>query len=218
MITAGYNKIIDNCGERKEANVNKLKGYILKHDWKNIILKRHHKFIKAYLSNDFELLKTSKETEYSQRDLLSIFLRIESQFELYEKENNKFEDLITNKDDIKKCAPGTKLEGRRFKIKPNLPTINKIVINPNSGNESKDKILIDILSTIKDKTKLKDILDESSYQSVMYLYDGLSIDEIAIKKKKNKQYVLTNLIGAKNPRSKCEMGIKRFIDANKKEL
>ena len=96
-----YNDIMNNCNTRKQANMEKINEYIERYsNWDKIILDRHVKFIKQYLINDKSVNGTAKSMEMSVKDLLSIFLRIESQFELYEEKGLKFRDLILSVDEL----------------------------------------------------------------------------------------------------------------------
>lgn len=99
MSLTKYDVILNNCGARTvfEAKVfdKLLKKYIF--NWKKIILKRHHEFIESYLNHKGNLKEVGKELKYPVTDLRAIFLRIQSQFELYDEDNTlTFMDMVMN--------------------------------------------------------------------------------------------------------------------------
>lgn len=167
MSLVKYDEILNNCGTRKSFDTygfNLLfKKYIF--NWKQIILKRHHFFLESYINNKGNFLKMSKETGYSETDLKSIFLRIQSQFEIYDENNSAvFMDMVCNvqglpiiagdKEFDKYIAENKKLH----EIKKTLENLsvkksNKII--PINSNDSKIKS-VDLI----DYTDIKTIISE----------------------------------------------------------
>ena len=99
MNLVNYEAILTNCGARTTFDTygfdRLLRRYIF--DWKDIILKRHHPFVEYYIKHKGNMSKVSKSVGYSIVDLRAIFLRIQSQFELYEEdENSVFVDMVLN--------------------------------------------------------------------------------------------------------------------------
>ena len=93
-----YNEILNNCGHRISFDTNMLRLQLKRHaNWKDIILKRHHEFVLAYLECNYDLAKVKKITQYGIKDLESILLRVQSQFEIYEENNaSVFKDMYIN--------------------------------------------------------------------------------------------------------------------------
>lgn len=92
-----YDEILNNCGVRTIFDSygfeKLLKKYIF--NWKNIIIKRHHQFVESYIKNKGNMSKVSKDIGYPMTDLRAIFLRIQSQFELYDEDNDiVFADMV----------------------------------------------------------------------------------------------------------------------------
>lgn len=99
MNLVNYEEILTNCGARTTFDAygfdKLLKQYMF--NWKDIILKRHHPFVEYYIKHKGNMSKVSKSVGYSIIDLRAIFLRIQSQFELYEEnENSVFVDMVLN--------------------------------------------------------------------------------------------------------------------------
>lgn len=94
-----YNVILDNCGTRTVFEVVKFNKLLRKYtfNWKKIILKRHHPFIEAYIECNGNMSTIGQRLKYSTADLRAIFLRIQSQFELYDEDNSlTFMDMIVS--------------------------------------------------------------------------------------------------------------------------
>ena len=99
MNLVNYEEILTNCGARTTFDSygfdRLLKQYMF--NWKNIILKRHHPFVEFYIKHKGNMSKVSKSVGYPIVDLRAIFLRIQSQFELYEEDDNSvFVDMVLN--------------------------------------------------------------------------------------------------------------------------
>lgn len=224
MNIINYDSIIENCKRRTGANFNKINEYITEYDWKTFILKRHQTFIKKYIDTNYDIKKTSNFFNYSIKDLSSIFLRIESQFEIYSKSTSmlKFSDLIFNVDqlmrhpltdnsyDVKKIEKSTR-ENKTNKILPAKKKLQKIEINPKLNIPEKNDKLILILEEMKNLPNLVEIIGPTINLYVEELLNGRSIAEIAKNKKRNEKYLISMLVGRKNPRSHNEMGLERLL-------
>jgi hypothetical protein len=91
-----YNAIIVNIKGRTEYNKDKLDIFLIKYpDWKNFILKRHHKFLEYYELNNNDIKKLAEKFDYTPIQMAMILLRIQSQFEIYDNDKNfkGFSDL-----------------------------------------------------------------------------------------------------------------------------
>lgn len=94
-----YDEILNNCGARTTFDSygfeQLLKRYMF--NWKNIILQRHYPFVELYIKHKGNMSKISKDIGYPIIDLRAIFLRIQSQFEIYDEDNSAiFVDMVLN--------------------------------------------------------------------------------------------------------------------------
>lgn len=211
-----YDTILDNCINRKHANLNKVKEYIGKYDWESIILPRHIPFIQNYIENKYILDDAVRNSVYSHNDMLSIFLRIESQFELYEKhisEFEKFNELIIHRDELKNCDINESKKVKRT-YKKREKKKDKIKVNPNMGTKEKDEKIKYALGLIQGypKSKIDTILGKKLATYVDDLFNGKTISEIAINRKMSEKYLSNTLLGVKTPRRKSEMGLQKLIE------
>lgn len=84
-----YHEVLTNCGARISFDPHTLQSQLKYYkNWQNIILKRHHQFVLSYLNNNFNLKKVKESLGYPIKDLESILLRVQSQFEMYEENND----------------------------------------------------------------------------------------------------------------------------------
>jgi predicted DNA-binding protein YlxM (UPF0122 family) len=223
MITKDYNEVLDNCGFRTKADMDNIKIYIKKHNWRDILTYRHKQFVENYINNDFDLIKTGKFMGYNCGELLAIFLRIESQFELFEKYNPKTEikekvaEKIKPEEVIKVHNP----IGRTKKVtipekieviykKPN--EIKEFKANPQTGKSYKDEVILKGLERANKIKNLQDLIPAPMYKTIMELFEGLTMKEIAQKRKGNLAYLISTLVGLEKGRSKTEMGLNRLLD------
>jgi predicted DNA-binding protein YlxM (UPF0122 family) len=225
MITKDYNEVLDNCGFRTKADMDNIIMYIKKHNWRDILTYRHKQFVEAYINNEFDLLKTARSTGYSCGELLAIFLRIESQFELFEKYNPKSE----LKEKIRKRIKPRTIKTHKSMNKTETAIISKksIIIykqqheikpfkaNPQTGKVEKDRIILKGLEKANKIKNLQDILPASIYRTVMELFQGLTMKEIALQRKGNLPYLISTLVGLEKGRNKNELGLNKLIDLYK---
>ena len=187
-----YRKVLDNCMSRTQGDLNKIKDYIKKYNnWNEFIVDRHLKYIKDFKNCNYDIRELSKITGIAVTHLLSIFLRIESQFEIYEYKQKDIE--------------------HRKKLKEKL-LIQQLYsrINPNCGNVKKDEEIRRQIIAIKDKINL---LPDYLSKTVNYLIQGKSIDDIVSITGKNKRYLISSIIGTSKPRYPSEMGILKLIQS-----
>lgn len=246
MKIISYDRILENCIKRTSGDLKNIKKYIEKYEWKNIIIERHQNFINEYIKKDYNLTSLSLELKLSSADLLSIFLRIESQFELYEElgpdiifkdlavsyeklaEHPLIKSRVNEINDKKKVKNKTRKQIKsaspikRIKpieqIKPAEPikVVEPIkeIIKPNTGNTQRDSKLTELLIRARNMDNLEEVIGSTRYIYVKDLLKGKSIAQIAASRKKNSKYLLSSLLGVKNPRSNCEMGLERLMDKN----
>jgi hypothetical protein len=218
-MTTDYNKILDNCGTRLEANMIKVKEYILKYrrSLKSILVSRHIPFVESFIENQFDIIKMSRNTEYSASELRAIFLRIESQFELY------IEDVKNGIIEQPKSKVINKVQSNKLQSNKSQPAIiNKeiikvetLFINPNTGRKEWDEIILAGLEKANKITNLKEILPPSIYRTVTELNEGLTMQEITRKRKGNLKYLISTIIGRETGRNKNEIGLIKLLDTYK---
>jgi hypothetical protein len=213
-MTTDYNKILDNCGTRLEANMIKVKEYILKYrkSLKSILVSRHVPFVESFIENQFDIIKMSRNTEYSTGELRAIFLRIESQFELY------IEDVKNGVIEQPKSKVINKVQSK--KPQPAIPNkeiikVETLFINPNTGRKEWDEIILAGLEKANKIKNLKEVLPPSIYRTVTELNEGLTMQEIARKRKGNLKYLISTIIGRETGRNKNEIGLIKLLETYK---
>lgn len=213
-MTTDYNKILDNCGTRLEANMIKVKEYILKYrrSLKSILVSRHIPFVESFIENQFDIIKMSRNTEYSAGELRAIFLRIESQFELY------IEDVKNGVIEQPKSKVKNKVKSKNLQsaiINKEIIKVETLFINPNTGRKEWDEIILAGLEKANKITNLKEILPPSIYRTVTELNEGLTMQEITRKRKGNLKYLISTIIGRETGRNKNEIGLIKLLDTYK---
>ena len=191
-----YLDVLNNCEFRVYANMHIVNEYInkYKNNYKNIIIERHCKYIEKYIKCGCNLIKMVRETGISSANLLSIFLRIESQFDLYEKylkakkRKEKLKLIRSRKEVFKKFNPGL--------------------------SEVKNKKIIDILKITYGKD-YSNVLPKKASIVLNKLYTGKTLKEIAEELGMSYRYLSTLLIGMNKPRNNNEKGVIRILQENK---
>lgn len=230
-----YDEILSNCGARTVYDNCLFKSQIELHDnWRDIILKRHHRFIYAYINSNYNIKKTKSIINYPIKDLEAIFLRIQSQFEIYESDNtvvfkdmclNIYNQSVLSNNIFKKKEEVEMFEG--LDIEDDIPEDIKILSNIieeiekyNNSIGADKKInrqeriseIVRILAKIDDVGRYEKIFPKTVYDCINLLIDSIGvklidIDLIAKKMKKNTNYVFQIILGKKNPRCISEKGI-----------
>lgn len=190
-----YIDVLNNCETRIYADMKKVNEYInkYKNNYEDIIIKRHQKYIKEYIKSGYDLFTLAKNIKVSSGNLLSIFLRIESQFDLYERYEAK-----------------EKLK-EKIRIQKNRKNVFKR-FNPGLS-ENKNKEIIDILKKTYNKGYDK-ILPERINVVLNLLYKGKTMKEIADELNRSYKYLTSTIIGLSNPRNNSEKGVIKLLQEN----
>ncbi len=201
-----YLDVLTNCKYRSSADMNKVQQYVLKYnkEYKDIIIKRHQDYVTAYIKSGYSLQKLSKAVEIPATTLLSIFLRIESQFNLYE----AYEVKMIKDSKIRR------IREEKIKQQQMLATYSKF--NPGLSEERNKKV-IDVLKKTYDK-KLDDVLSVTAINLLNKLYAGKTVKKAAKELCKSDKYLATLIIGTNKPRSNNEKGILRILEENNIKL
>jgi hypothetical protein len=227
-----YDEILDNCGRRFEADFERIDEYINKFEWGKFILPRHKKLIESYIKSNNDIDVMSKSIGITRSDIRAIFLRIESQFEIYKNNNdvifieyliNENVEPIKTKKMVNRSMIATK--SHVDNLNKSLPLIEDITltkkekiikkINPRSKNTEKDKIIKKALLSILELNDYTKVFTPTMLCYIDDLFEGLSIDEISNKRKRNKQYILYTLVGKTRPRVQCEKGLTLILEEYK---
>ena len=244
MKIVSYEEILTNCGERINVELSALNEYLLKFEnWKEIILTRHHQFIDLYIKGKYNLKFVKEETGFSVADLQSLFLRIQSQFEIYDesKEDIVFKDmyvdiynlpvLTTNFKNVKKQEKEIEKTEEVFEqvepqVDPNMLLLKITEKYQNFINSfekqptrmEKLQKLVELFKNYPDMELLKSIFVPNIYNSLCLLLAGKSLEETAEQLNLSSQYLLQLLSGAKKPRNSNEKGIIRIVNSYLKSL
>ena len=190
-----YIDVLNNCETRIYANMKKVNEYInkYKNNYEDIIIKRHQEYVKEYIESGYDLFILAKNIKVSSNNLLSIFLRIESQFDLYERyeAKEKLKEKIRIQKDRKNAFK---------KFNPGL-------------SENKNKEIIDILKKTYHKGYEK-VLPERINAVLNLLYKGKTMKEIANELNRSYKYLTSTITGLSNPRNNSEKGVIKLLQEN----
>lgn len=181
-----------------------------------VLLPRHHKFVESYVKYKGSLKMVSATHGYSENDIKRIFWRIQKKLllefvEQAGKGKLKVKDvpetfdsfLLWSLEQFREDAHALYLF-----IKSKLVyTFN--IDGVSSAKSDQIKYVLDILSSIE---KLENILPEKVYPIAKDLIEGVSLTETVKKHNRNLSYVVTTIIGTKNPRSASERGWLAYVD------
>ncbi len=236
MKIVSYEEILTNCGARTNVELNILNEYLLKFEnWKEIILSRHHRFINLYIEGEQDLNFVKEETGFTIADLKSLFLRIQSQFEIYDdsSEDIVFKDMYVDIYNLPVLTTNFKSIKKQEKeivevndVDP-IDLLLEITIKYNDFIKSYEKPptrfeklnkIVELFKDYPDTELLKSIFVPNIYNSLFLLMAGKSLEETSEQLNLSAQYLLQILSGAKKPRSFNEKGIMRIMDDYLKSL
>lgn len=221
MVT--YNDILDNCWYRKIADMDKINIYLDKYPWKDFIIKRHQRIIRLYIDNNYDLKEVGEKMGFAVDKMKALFLRIQSQFEIYEmnkeahfvdcqKDIDDFDKLInainSNKEeDIKETNTKKLLE---YKTHPQKSLNNYLQGLNTERNEKLEKIKKEIRK--EGLGNLKEALGKTIFKVSKDLLNELTIEEIAKKQKLSIKYLKSIIFGMKSGKVRSRKGIIRLIE------
>lgn len=243
-----YGQILTNCGYRVAADFDILNTYINKYsNWESFILNRHHVFLKKYIEHNYNLKRLKEDVGYTLTDLSSIFLRIQSQFELIDSSNEEvaFRDMYLDIYNFpvlsasffnKKNEIDEKVEEEQIKPEEPMSTKETMTIMVEYIKEyieskenvekrkfsRKDKLdlLINTFKLYRNDQLMEEIssiMSPNLFKSFELLLNGVELEEVGKKMSLTSQYLLQSLSGTKNPRSFNELGILRLMERHLKK-
>lgn len=223
MLIVDYDTILNQITRkgRLEADIDVVNYYINKYNWREVLVPRHQRIINLYIDNEYDISKTAKILNFSVTGLKSLFARIEAQFDLYEKNKDSvFVDVHEKVEEV------IERHAKRIKIKEenrlhfeNKENLEKEILKETKPKTSRLQKMIDqrnekmeeVRAFLRNVNNLNKYLEKDYHALAMDVLEGLTLEEIAEKRRLSIQYLRGKIIGLPSGKRKRDKGLVKLI-------